>query len=1436
MLTKHVESYDSSGFGKLIKDSNNVENTSSKFMQSLDYLMEFVALFSILGGYVECLHVGASCLVKGGSTGTLVNFNSGSSTIDVTFGKSASIIPQAVSLASVVAQDPMKVNLNLLKPCAENILLQIKRVMSMPISKTTPLVICKRVASRCLSYVLTNSTFISHIGQDDAIMQLLIETSRSVLDLPRFMDIEALEYCQTSLSQICVESNTMKWIDLAQHLEQKSKHEQDREKNILAAREQKALGFLAIGESVYGWTLELCMHALKVNHDDEGQAGMWLQGPQADAYLRSQIGGSDGDDTERWQTARQLANDFGMPPLLCWHALRLNDDNREAAVNWSYDPNGGQRYMAQIISADEMEKKNKTKNVPPNPEAVAFCTMMGFTEDDAVLALNQAGITGAESAINWLMDTSAEDKDRLRAVQLADAIAKSEGEAETSGQTVTNELDDKSALEEIGQAENIMDVSSNNIDANNGTVNKADRDECSNRSYSPQYTFKDLKVYENGLLVAVTNRINGVSKEDDPLVLGIIKSSTYNDVLLHYVTEAGYQKTKTFPKKCIRNITHVFGEKVTSWNSFTTYLFKIEFALFVRGCRRALLKAMSVMGTLNSNSLVLIDIAKMVAASENGFATALKSVDAGNDPMQVIARVLRNRLQDKNEKIALEIADELVKDCTRHVHDTTKLGDSDEFKEYESLHPYYGECNYTETVQYTGAKALRVCFDPKCSTSQDACDLEFLVDNGQRRVALLAGSSERWKAFVIHSDTFQFRFRSRHNRDDVNTGYGYKFTVSPLLGLQWNKESQVLVDPSLEWACWILDFLTADNGIECLDVRKAVHRSDVFEALTRYLRSPGAPFKSRVIKILTQLLRNPQLFEGDIPTFTRLKGIKDAVMTRCDQEIGSRRLLLSYGLQQLVELAMVARDAAGFFGVKGFLKSVARDSETTMLKKVKDKWKPASVEIALVYSIRLMKDLERKEQKLNGKRIYDMAVLNEMEIINIDDMKTKREKKKHAPLILLNQCLDRVMEFVDLSSDDQQSIGSTLNRLRHLIFLKVKLKLMTAALEQSRCRHNSRFRIHLDRYEAAQSRERGTVTPHNSKCCFVQSFKQMYHTIEREVLRGADRMFEVGWKGVANEAGIDAGGPYREALNEVARDCSSEHFDLFIRCKNGVFERGLNRDRFVPNPKYTSPLHLQMFEFAGVWMGISFRTRANLPFVLPSIVWKPLVGKTLTLDDLASIDIEVSITIDQIKTLNTKEEFEAAFPDLYFTGKCINKLELIPGGATKKVSFESRGKYVQLLEEYHLGLYSQQVKAICRGFGTIVPSQLMRLFTWEEADILTCGSPTINLIDLKKHTTYSGFTGPDDPTIKIFWKVLEKFTNEQRSHFIEFAWGRSRLPRPGTWNKPLGLTRLGTDPTQLPIAHTCFFNIELPPYDDFEKALKLITVAVEFGTGSMMLG
>ena len=211
---------------------------------------------------------------------------------------------------------------------------------------------------------------------------------------------------------------------------------------------------------------------------------------------------------------------------------------------------------------------------------------------------------------------------------------------------------------------------------------------------------------------------------------------------------------------------------------------------------------------------------------------------------------------------------------------------------YESLHPYWarslgeergyrggGGVDYTEEVTFPGAKALRIRFDPLCCSEADPrkAQLIFTKDDGRTIVATVGGPSDKWKSFVIHADRFKFRFRA--HTDQKNPGWGYKFTVSPLLGLSWSSESQVLSEPSLEYACWILDFLLSrtipddlssgssggsggggassaassltsstkeeDDATSSLRVRRAVCTADVFEALANYLRSPGAPYKRR---------------------------------------------------------------------------------------------------------------------------------------------------------------------------------------------------------------------------------------------------------------------------------------------------------------------------------------------------------------------------------------------------------------------------------------------------------------------------------------------------------------------------------------------------------------------------------------------------------------
>lgn len=57
-----------------------------------------------------------------------------------------------------------------------------------------------------------------------------------------------------------------------------------------------------------------------------------------------------------------------------------------------------------------------------------------------------------------------------------------------------------------------------------------------------------------------------------------------------------------------------------------------------------------------------------------------------------------------------------------------------------------------------------------------------------------------------------------------------------------------------------------------------------------------------------------------------------------------------------------------------------------------------------------------------------------------------------------------------------------------------------------------------------------------------------------------------------------------------------------------------------------------------------------------------------------------------------------------------------------------------------------------------------------------CGSPDIPLHLLKSVATYKGVE-PSAPLIQWFWEVMESFSNTERSLFLRFVWGRTRLPR-----------------------------------------------------------
>lgn len=77
---------------------------------------------------------------------------------------------------------------------------------------------------------------------------------------------------------------------------------------------------------------------------------------------------------------------------------------------------------------------------------------------------------------------------------------------------------------------------------------------------------------------------------------------------------------------------------------------------------------------------------------------------------------------------------------------------------------------------------------------------------------------------------------------------------------------------------------------------------------------------------------------------------------------------------------------------------------------------------------------------------------------------------------------------------------------------------------------------------------------------------------------------------------------------------------------------------------------------------------------------------------------------------------------------------------------------------------------------------------------------------------------------------METLTEEERSLYLKFVWGRSRLP--------INLENLsrkhsieyysGRAADSLPISHTCFFRIDLPAYSSEEILKQRLLYAINF--------
>lgn len=461
----------------------------------------------------------------------------------------------------------------------------------------------------------------------------------------------------------------------------------------------------------------------------------------------------------------------------------------------------------------------------------------------------------------------------------------------------------------------------------------------------------------------------------------------------------------------------------------------------------------------------------------------------------------------------------------------------------------------------------------------------------------------------------------------------------------------------------------------------------------------------------------------------------------------------------------------------------------------------------------------------------------------IDDMNIEDVDYRLFILKLLNSYWKNFIDNIDLKVNYPNTLSKIGFNSFYLIDRNRKSSYLDQFIERTRVDATTTH-VNIDNIAAGIEYGKKFDNPLSSHGMFIQLYLNLKDAPIQLYLKSYKGRFEGRFMGVTymNEEGIDAGGLFRDCLNQSITNLFDPNINIMLPCfisdqfgeEEEEDDNNNNNDKvlankFVPNSQLTSPQMLDIFKFIGRMIGVSIRTKLLLPFQFADIIWKLIANRKVTIDDLIEVDSPIVNYIKGI--MRCEDEY---FP--YLVGDdamCVinnfknESIELIEGGSNIPLTVENRKEMCDLMIEKRLHEFDIQVKCIRDGLMEVLPEESLYIFNGDELEYITCGVDIIDIDLLKKNTIYEGYN-ENDQVIKWYWRVMEELTNEQRSQWILFVWGRSRLPTSNEWKSKYKISKTN-NPDLLPKSHTCFFQLVLPPYRSYEEMNSRIKTTLTFG-------
>ncbi|KAK4685808.1 hypothetical protein P7C73_g4335, partial [Tremellales sp. Uapishka_1] len=385
-----------------------------------------------------------------------------------------------------------------------------------------------------------------------------------------------------------------------------------------------------------------------------------------------------------------------------------------------------------------------------------------------------------------------------------------------------------------------------------------------------------------------------------------------------------------------------------------------------------------------------------------------------------------------------------------------------------------------------------------------------------------------------------------------------------------------------------------------------------------------------------------------------------------------------------------------------------------------------------------------------------------------------------------------------------------LNNLPMAVPFQTRLKVFRQFVEADKAR------LGVDRYSMRRRTIRATV---HRKSLAEDGFRQL-NSLGPE-LKGTIQITFIDKYG-QEEMGIDGGGLFKEFLTSLSKEAFDTNRGLWL---------STDQNELYPHPHNyaTEPHQLSWYGFIGRVLGKALYEDILVDVSFAGFFLAKWLGKQSYLDDLNSLDKDLYKGLIILKNYPKPEDLSLNFTVSKEEFGVAKSVDLVPGGSDIPVTAENRHEYIQLVCKYKLDRQiAAQSRAFFKGLSDIIDIKWLRMFDQQELQQLIGGEETlIDMDDLRNNVHVTGFM--NDKTMKCFWRVVKRFTQDERKALLRFVTSCSRPPLLGFayLNPKFGIRYGGEDTTRLPSASACA-NLLKDEETLRTKLLQAITSGVGF--------